>query len=266
MNISLPFGHKLHGDLEPVLQQFRRMKAQIVKGWNIQHTPEGAHRAITAESLSCNQGTEDGEIASWQSDDVNHGVSRLTNTKTFGYLKKNSSANAGVQLCGVSAATEAVALIGTATTANTTKTASAVAPVAFVAQLKNGTTTQAMSANGNLATIGDGAGVRWLVDTEGDTYRDGTDNTYDAYDDPMLALAFEHAMNPGARVSALFNEYCRYNEDTLERAGIVAEIDPVTRRRFYNESALLRLVTGAVWQLAIENRQMRQQLTALEAR
>ena len=62
MRLSLPFAHKLTGTailpdgvevsvgLDAVKQQFRRLKAQINAGWNIEHKPDGRHGAMTADT------------------------------------------------------------------------------------------------------------------------------------------------------------------------------------------------------------------------
>lgn len=52
MKLSLPFAYRMSGDLKPVGQQFRRMKAQIKQGWNIQHNLDGTHKNITCEDCT----------------------------------------------------------------------------------------------------------------------------------------------------------------------------------------------------------------------
>ena len=64
MILSLPFLKRMAGvgtlsdgteveiDLNSVKQQFRRTKAQIVAGWNIEHKPDGSHRDITADAIT----------------------------------------------------------------------------------------------------------------------------------------------------------------------------------------------------------------------
>ena len=64
MRLSLPFAFKMTGrarlpdgeeidvSLNPVVQQFKRIKAQISAGWNIEHKPDGSHGAITVTSVT----------------------------------------------------------------------------------------------------------------------------------------------------------------------------------------------------------------------
>lgn len=216
--------------------------------------------------LTINQGANDNEAFALKSSDVAHGITNEAETDTYLAIRKVDPANGGVQLEGLSAATEGVRIIGVGSSGNTSKDATANAYIKLWASQKSGTGLSQPGANQNLVVIYDGSGARWFVDVEGDTYRDGTDNTYAVYDDPMLALAFEHVMNPAMRVREAFSRWCRYNVDTLVAAGILAPKCPVTGRHYYNESALLRLVTGATWQLGIAVRQLEADLADAKAR
>lgn len=57
---TLPDGTTIEVDLTPVKQQFRRTKAQIVGGWNIDHLPNGHHGAVVATSVACDTLTVNG--------------------------------------------------------------------------------------------------------------------------------------------------------------------------------------------------------------
>jgi hypothetical protein len=48
MKLSLAYDHRLDW---MVAQQFRRLKAQIVAGWVIQHKPDGSHGNVSADSV-----------------------------------------------------------------------------------------------------------------------------------------------------------------------------------------------------------------------
>ncbi len=114
----------------------------------------------------------------------------------------------------------------------------------MIASLKSGASRGVHGANAHLFGIRNFGTTVWLVDAEGDTYRDGTDNTFDAWDDVQLARAFEIEMAPDKIIRTEFDNLLKYERADLVKAGILTG-----QGNFYNESQLLRLVTGAVYQI-----------------
>lgn len=219
------------------------------------------------QGLILNQGANDDEIQAWKSSDVAHGMTAITGTDTYGRVGKFDPAVGGLFIGGLSEGEAGLNLQGVATTANTSKTVAASGAVYVTAYLRDGTGVQPMTADGNLFIISDAGQARWFVDKEGDTYRDGSDNTFSLFDDVALALTWEHVMSPvpPTHLDEAFRRYSRYNADALITAGLLAPRDPQTGRHFYNESALLRVVTGGLWQLGIAQDGILERLAALEA-
>lgn len=207
-------------------------------------------------------------IALSDSTDVAHGITGYVPTQVYAFLQKQSATAGGLAIIGLTESNVAIQLHPGVTTEDTTKGGSAVGAVQISGRTKSGTTLTSMGADANIFVVrNEGVGAKFIVDAEGDTHRDGTDNTFDAYDDAMLALAWEHEMSPAkSRVRELFAQFCQYNSEALEQAGILHPPDPVTGRRFYNESALLRVATGGVWQSALKMRDLEDRIARLEAR
>lgn len=194
--------------------------------------------------LVVNQGAATDEIVTLKSSSIAHGMTDITGADTYGYMSKFSDTSGGLRITGLSEATAGLYLIGLGNTDNTAKDASAIGNVMVQASTRNGTSITAPGANANLFVVRSSGSARWIVDQEGDTYRDGTDNTYDAWDDLALARAFDLEVSPKTVIRDEFDNFLKYNRADLIRAGIL------TDGGFYNESALLRLHNGALGQIA----------------
>jgi hypothetical protein len=181
--------------------------------------------------------------------DVAHGCTTLANTQTFGVGRKISDTVGGLAWDGYTEGEYAIALMGRYTTADTVKTSAAKGAVSIWAQEISGTGITNCTANQNVVVIharkGGSDPAIWFVDVEGDTYRDGTENTFDRWDDVQLVRAFDREMAPDQLIDSQFDHYMRYNRQHLLNAGILT--DP--HGMFYNESKLIRLHNGAIWQL-----------------
>lgn len=209
--------------------------------------------------LTINQDVNDDEIVALKSSDVAHGITTATETNTYFTILKKDSANGGVRMDGYNEGTIGMFLVGNATTEETAAPGnSSIANVMVVGQKKSGTSVGLQGANAHLFAIRNFGTTRWLVDAEGDTYRDGTSNTFDEWDDAQLARAFEIEMSPAKVIRSKFDEFLQYSRDDLVRAGILTGAGS-----FYNESQLLRLVTGGLWQVSTR---MRETTEALQGR
>jgi hypothetical protein len=154
----------------------------------------------------------------------------------------------------------ALNLVGWCTNENTTKSSSANAAIVIQGATKSGTDIADMGANANVLVVKNRGGTRWIVDAEGDTHRDGTDNTFDAYEDARLARAFDRAVSPGSVIDSEFDAMLQYGRDDLIKAGILHESG------FYNESRLLRLAVGGLWQAFEREQKLNQRIEKLERR
>lgn len=213
--------------------------------------------ANLTRGLTINQGANDDEILAFKSSDVAHGVTGVTETDTYATFLKVTAASGGLLVRGLTGATIGLNLIGLGTTGDTTKSTASSAYVEARGYIKSGTGAATPGANENIFAVRSGGDTKWIVDTEGDTHRDGTDNTYDDWDDAQLARALTLELAPGATIRSEFDRFLRYNRDDLIVAGILST------EGFYNESALLRLLTGAIWQQYMRLAYVEQMLDAL---
>lgn len=198
--------------------------------------------------LTIDQGTYHEEILTLQSTtDVSHSFT-ATESGTYGVFRKDSDAAGGLQVIGYrdsdDVAGRALSLIGRLDeAADTAKSTSAIGVITTFSQISSSGNPASVGSDGNLFVVTNHGTARWIVDAEGDTHRDGSDNTFDAYDDVMLARAFALETSVESAIKDEWDNWVRYNRDTLVEAGIMSP------EGFYNESALTRLLVGAVWQI-----------------
>jgi hypothetical protein len=216
-------------------------------------------------------GNDGNHVALADSTDVAHGITDAAPTFVYGTFSKASATAGGLAIRGLSEDVIGLDLKGNGTNENTDSTSAAQGAINVNASKKSGTGLTTYGSTANIFCVrNEGGGARWFVKGNGDVYRDGTDNTYFAapsgerYDDPMLALCWEHVMNPHPGLAELQRDHGRYTKDDLIEAGLLGPEDPATGRHFYNESALTRLNAGAIWTTAIKVRDLEQRLAALE--
>lgn len=193
-------------------------------------------------------------------DDVAHGVTDVAITSAYTRVYPFSGTDGGAIYAGLSESVQALGLFGIATSSSTGKTTSGTGAVEVRAYLKSGTNVTTHGADANLFIIRNGTTTRWIVDAEGDTHRDGTSNTFDTYHDAHLARAFDRIVSPGSVVDSEFDAWVDYGRDDLVAAGILH------KSGFYNESRLLRLAIGAVWQEYTERQRLALRVQELERR
>lgn len=211
--------------------------------------------------LVVDQGGNDDNIAEFRSaGDVAHGMTTVADTSVYGQIRKTYPTNGGVRLYGLSDSAIGVQVWGYAATDTTTKATTSDGYVEIRARKKSGTGSTDPGSNANLLTIKANNTTRWIVDAEGDTHRDGSDSSYDVWDDAHLARAFDRTVSPGAVIDSEFDDWVQYGRDDLVKAGILHESG------FYNESRLLRLAVGAVWQEYTERQRLALRVQELERR
>ena len=232
---------------------------------------DSANANITI-GLNLNQAANDDGILAVKSSDVGHAMTGSQEADTFGSFIKSEDTSGGLEITGWKdgdgVAGSALVLTGNlGEAADTTHTAAGVGVVEVVASVTDGATGIADSAaNSNLFVVKIGSGAtKFIVDREGDTFQDGTAGTaYSAYDDAMLALAYEYAINPAENVREAWAAYSNYNRQYLVDAGIFAPDDAQGNPGFVNMSALLRLTAGGLWKEAIKQKALDQRLTGVE--
>ena len=206
--------------------------------------------------LTINQAGNDNEVIAFKSSDIAHGITGFTETDTFGYVQKTSSAGGGVLLRSVNGSNAtSLQLSGIAGTDDTTKSTAGTAPVILESSKKDTTTNQAMGANANLVVIRDAftPTTRFIFDAEGDSHQDvGTAWTnFDDHEDVQLLTALSvHVSKKSDPIRGAFRKFLRFNRKGLERLKLVTFNR--NGHHFVNMSKLTMLLTGAVRQLAAE--------------
>ena len=213
--------------------------------------------------LVVNQGSNTDQILGLKASGyVAHGITDQAETDTWLSCSVVSGSEGGARFTGLRDGSGALAMLirGIATAGDTTKSTAADAVVKLIGGKKSGTNGGALGTNENILAVADWSSTRWIVDKEGDTHRDGSDNTFDVYQDAHLARAFDRVISPGSVVDSEFDSWVQYGREDLIAAGILHESG------FYNESRLLRLAVGAVWQEYTERKRLELRVNELERR
>jgi len=173
--------------------------------------------------------------------DIAHGMtSVIANTAAYGALIKYSATSGGVDLRGFGEGYVGACISGRATLVTT---GTNTAPVVIDGAIKSGTGIAALTG-GNLLTINNYGASRVIVKHNGDIYSDSTAGVllFDDHDDAALLRALSYELNPAAVIRNRFDDFVTYHRGDLEAAGIV-------EGTMVNQTALTRLLTGAIWQL-----------------
>lgn len=211
--------------------------------------------------MTINQGAADDEILALKSSDVDHGMTNITETDTFGFIKKAYGPGGGIDIVGLSENHYGgVVLRGYETFDNTTKSTSGLGHIILDGAKKSGATVSVCDSNANLVVIRNHTTTRFIFDADGDAYADVQWATFDDYDDVALLTDLERAMlaqrDP---VKAGFVEFLQYNHDALEAAGIVHFDRGNPGHAIVNMTKLSMVLVGAI-------RQTSARMDALEAR
>lgn len=113
-------------------------ESTLVYDGNILNVNDTTNAKMT-QGLNLNQGANDDEILSLKSSDVACGVTDLTETDTYGRLKKVSATEGGIQIDGFSEATISAQIGGVCVTDNTTQGLTGRAVIETLALKKSGT-------------------------------------------------------------------------------------------------------------------------------
>jgi len=204
-----------------------------------------------AGGLCLNHGSNDAAVFTFKNSDVAHGITDQVQTDTYAYFSKFSGAQGGLQLMGFSEGEEAIFLHGVVTTNDTAKSGSALAPVMVRGNVKSGTNIANMGANANVFVAQSGGNAVFLVDEDGDIHYDGSDaGAYDNYDDAQLvrSLDLSRDKNLSGVINSKFDNYIKYNHETLANAKLVGREKDGTPNHFVNVTGMQRLHNGAIWQ------------------
>lgn len=179
---------------------------------------------------------------------VAHGMTSVVDTATYGALGKEVDGDGGLKIIGASQGVVGMRLYGYGTGENTTSSTAARAAVVLSGRKANGTGSAAIGSTGNILTVDNDGTTRLIVKGNGDLLIDGSQSSYDDYDDVALLRAADLAQ-AGQDIDGNYSEWLTYNRRDLEAAGLMDG-------SFVNYSRMQRLITGAIWQLAGRVRQL----------
>ena len=132
--------------------------------------------ANMAQGLTIQQAGYDDEILAFKSSDVAHGITDHTETDTYALFKKQDGAKGGLWIQAFGEVSYGIYITGVATTDNTDKDGTALAPVILDARKKSGTGWGVMGADANLVAMRNSGSTKWLLDEDGDTWQPGDVN------------------------------------------------------------------------------------------
>jgi len=212
-------------------------------------------------SVIIDQGAADGEILAFKSSDVAHGMTTLTETDTFGTIRKGGATDGGVALQGY-ADTGSIGLLlrGYAPTDQASRTTGAIGYVTLDARKNSGTGSTDPGADANLFVIRSNANARFLVDADGDIHMDATSNqnAWDEHDDIALLAGVRQAMNPALALA----EFVEDARPVLARTGVVTYNDD--GHHFISLKALHGLQIDALRQMHRRNLALEERIARLE--
>jgi hypothetical protein len=243
----------------------------VTSGGNVYVTSGSAFvgdtsNATMTQGLTINQGAADDEIVAFKSSDVAHGVTTITETDTYGLLKKFTAAGGGLLVRGLNgAAATGIGLSATGTGEDTARATVSSGTVYINANKVSGTGAAALAADGNLVAVASAGLTRFIVDAEGDIHMDATSNinAWDDHDDVALLEAYRVVTAPGVEK----NYRRRFSDDIAAHARVLAETGVLTLNddghHFVSTKGLNGLMIDALRQCYGEVRALRTQVLAL---
>ena len=221
--------------------------------------------------ITINQVAADNEIFTLKSSDVAHGVTGATETDTYGMFKKDCASQGGLAIHSfIESNPVSFHLYAYANSTNATHTASGRGVIELETYDICGTGTTSFGSSINLLAIRNG-GTQFIVDAEGDLFANGSATTvYDAYCDAQLARAVTQVIDSSGGsglINTRWDDFINYNECTLIDLDLLGGprigVDP-SEQGLINYTGMVRLHSGAIWQLHSKLADQQEEITALK--
>lgn len=193
-------------------------------------------------------GTDNNALVLQDTVDVIHGMTSVVATNTYGAFGKEVNDDGGLKIIGMSQGVIGTRLYGYGTGESTTSTTAARGAVVLSGRKASGTGSIAISNTGNVLTVDNDGTTRLVLKGNGDLLIDGSQSSYDSYDDVALLRAADLAQ-AGRDIDVAYDDWLVYNRADLEAAGLLDG-------SFVNVTRMQRLITGAIWQLSERIRHM----------
>jgi len=222
--------------------------------------------------LAINQGANDNDALACMSSDVTHGCTTLADTASYFTVSKVVAGGGGALVRGLidggGDGYGAILLDGLQVdNADTTQSTAGRAIVEVWGRQISGTGVANVVDHGNVFAVrcrSGGSNVTlFLVDEDGDLLSiGGAATAFDEYQDAEMARALDLARAPERAIRSRWDEYVRYNEDTLVQAGVLGA--PLAEGGLINVTRLQQLHNGAIWQNYTEIRELRETVARYE--
>jgi len=200
---------------------------------------------VNEGGITLDQNANDGNIITFKSSDIAHGITGTAETDTYATFKKHSATNGGIAIVALSEATETIKLNANPTSVDTTKSTSGVG-THIIAVSKNGNA--AAGTDANLLVVNNHTTTQFIFDAEGTFHSNVGTATYDAYDDAHLVRAMDLSTSTKGLIASKFDDFIQYNHEDLANAKIVGREEDGTPNSMVNWTAMSQLHNGAIWQ------------------
>ena len=217
---------------------------------NLNDTANG----FLTQGISINQGANDNEILALKSSDVAHGVTGVTETDTYGLLKKISATRGGLDVAGFMEGESTVGLRLSGTSGeDTSDTSGSNAMIRISANKVNGTAQAVVGNTGNILAVQNQATTRMILKGNGDMHITNTTLTaLDGEDDVGLVRAFQRSASDGLGMAMTeWDKQVTANEEDLRRVGVLSSTSD-----FVIQQRMNSLLGGSVWQLHVAQKEM----------
>jgi len=184
-------------------------------------------------SFVFNQGASGNIAISIKGDGIAHGMTGHVPTDVFGIITRQHSTEGGLMVAAWSSGTRSLELTGSSTTADTSTSISAAAPIQLSGQKRDTTTIQALADTENVVVMQNFFSSKWILKGNGDQYITGAYANYDSESDALACqdLAYE--------LSGLTDKVIQYNRKKLEKIGVM-------KNGFIHLNNMLGLQLGAI--------------------
>jgi len=207
---------------------------------------------VSRGGLCLNLGDADGEIMTFKSSDIAHGMTDNNENDTFGTISKYSATLGGLAITGYSEDDPGLFLRGRIATVSQTEATNSDGAVEVDGMKKSNATSAVMAADDNIFCVGTNNNTQFIVKGDGELFsnQSATVGTYDNYDDAQLVRAYDlaHSRYDTGLIDSKFDQFVQYNKDDLLKAKLIGKDKDGNATSFVNYTGMSRLHNGAIWQ------------------
>ena len=205
---------------------------------------------VDSGGITLNQGGDDGNILTFKSSDVAHGVTAFAETDTWLDMRKNSDGGGGLLMRSFSETATAFRHVVVASGSSTAESSAATSYWSVDARKNaDNTNVTGLAADDNLASFRHSDEAKFIIKGDGELFSDttGTVGTFDSYEDAQLVRAYDLSHMQGV-INSKFDKFVQYNKDDLQKAKLIGTDDDGNATPFVNITGMQRLHNGAIWQ------------------